>query len=180
MWYILFFNMRVLNISLFSCLLHDFFVSCLWNAEEKDILRSKSSCLSLQQEMRALGDSWGLISLVSLSNRRIYFLQNYNVDFSHSDRLLVGVFVAGPCSQLTPAGHSGMMETERQGQGHGQGLGARHSWGCSWQVSLQMLFGIPMVSKHSSWPRDGRPRGHPLWEGAASQGLTTGVLGTAE
>lgn len=155
-----------------------FFVSCLWNAEEKDILSSKSSCLSPQQDTSALGDSWGLQSHLSLSNRRIYCLQNHNVDFGHCREVASGD-VGSRVQQPAHAGRA--FRGWWMGGGTGRGTGRGTPWGtpgaAPGDCPCKQLFGIPIVSKRFSRPGDG----HPLrWEGAASQGLTTGGLGTAE
>lgn len=66
-------------------LLRCFFVIHLCN-KEKDTLNGRSWCLSLQWETCAAGDRWGLPLDLSLSNMRIYFLQNCNRGLNVTDR----------------------------------------------------------------------------------------------
>lgn len=54
--------------------------------EEKCTLKSKSLCLSLQWETCVAGYRWRLPFDLSLSNIRIYFLQNYNRGLNVIDR----------------------------------------------------------------------------------------------
>lgn len=99
------------------------------------------------------GDSRGSLSRLPPSNGRIYFCKITPHTLVIADQLLAGGLVAGSCSQLTPAGQSGLVEG-----GAGRGTA---------RVLPRWLFGIPMVSRRYSQPRDS----HPLQERADSQGV---------
>jgi len=108
--------------------------------EEKCTLKSKSLCLSLQWETCVAGYRWRLPFDLSLSNIRIYFLQNYNRGLNVIDRhcwcqCWKPTYASGAHLGLLGSGTragQGQGWEHRQGQGQGQEQGrAGHCWGCS-------------------------------------------------
>lgn len=118
-----------------------FFVICLRNMEGKDILSSKSPCLSLQQEMCELETAEDRYHGSLLQTAEFTSAKSPHGLWSLQTGCWWGCWWQDPVASWHQPGSQGWW---------------REGWA-----------GAPMVSKRYSQPRDS----HPLQEGADSQGV---------